>query len=223
MQSNTPDGLTTCLLSTTCTTSANDVTSPYPIQRTVSRTESKGVLSICNPPSADAASPNVIKNIFKKLAPRHRRSITSHCRCTDQMLFNAGAEAERSPQATPRTISRMESKGVPSTPPSTDATSPNGITSPFKKLAQKCRRGSAAEVADVLITFKAHVTARRYVPPATIEPGMSAYVRHEPGNAKDSNALQVSLATLRHVQTRPVGWMKLAPIFLLGASADETT
>ena len=95
--------------------------------------------------------------------------------------------------AAPRVVSPMECEDAPATPPSTDATFPGGITSPFKKLAQRVPAGDeAAEKADALITFKAHVTARRYVPPAVIEPGLTAYVRHEPTNAKDQNALQVS-------------------------------
>ena len=89
----------------------------------------------------------------------------------------------------------MECVGQPATPPSTDAASPNGITSPFKKLAWRSRAGPEPDAADVLITFKAHVTARRYVPPSIIEPGLTAYVRHEPGNAKDQNALQVRRAS----------------------------
>ena len=100
-------------------------------------------------------------------------------------------------QATPRAVSPMECEGQPATPPSTDAAPPNGITSPFKKLARRSRTGPAPDAIDVLITFKAHVTARRYVPPAIIEPGLTAYVRHEPGNAKDQNALQVKFDSLQ--------------------------
>ncbi|KAK9865184.1 hypothetical protein WJX84_006907 [Apatococcus fuscideae] len=142
----------------------------------------------------------------------------------DDCLIKSSARKGRSSppdgavQATSRAVSPMECEGQPATPPSTDAASPNGITSPFKKMARRSRAGPAPDAAEVLITFKAHVTARRYVPPAIIEPGLTAYVRHEPGNAKDQNALQVvsdaSQATLGYLPG-PLAAL-LAPLVIPG-------